>query len=706
LITLFDVQLEQISLASIIIALGLLVDNAVQVCDQSRSNQIDGMGPREATIAGSNQLAGPMLNGTATTIAAFFPMLIGLVGSKKEYVYSLPVTLSVTLAISWILAMTFCSILAASFIRPPADPNKPSAPLGWLLDKIQRMFSGKNKQDDSNEPPPDLIGDLFKSTVKAALKAKFVTIGVAVALLFGAIMLPISSEFFPKDLRDQFAVEIWLPETASLEQTNTVALQVEEILRKLSPNSDSSIEHKEKIRAMRTMVGGGGSRWYLGWDSEPRKPNFAEILIRTTDAQFTSDLAKELRSVCEQGNAELKIKPIVGARIIPQELFLGPSADPVEIRVFGDGFADMQVLQKNAALVKQMIRDQPGTWDVNDSWGIPGYQLRVEIDEEKANRAGVTNAHVANTLNAYFSGQRLTTFREGDHQIPVFLRLGHDERRTLDRIHTAYVEGINGKVPLTSIATILPRWEPATIDRRDLNRVIEVRSQVEPGVMGNDIVNNIMASDEMKQLEKNLPDGFRIEVGGTLEKSQESAEQMGVCFSISILVIVLCLVIQYNGWVKPIIILSTLPMALIGALPGLYFTGNPLGFMSQLGILALFGIVLNTGIIFMEFADTRIKEAAEKSDGSGPIVGLTKNQFRNCLVDACYMRLLPIFLTTATTIGGLIPLALAGGPLWEGLAWAMIAGLMVATVLTLLVIPAMYAVFVETFGLKPVRLEE
>jgi multidrug efflux pump subunit AcrB len=171
------------------------------------------------------------------------------------------------------------------------------------------------------------------------------------------------------------------------------------------------------------MVGGGGSRWYLGWNPEPHKPNYDEILVRTTDAQFTSDLAKQVREICQQGDATLKIKPIVGARIIPQELFLGPSADPVTIRVIGDGFANMQVLQKNAARVKQMIRAQPGTWDVNDSWGVPGYQLRVEVDEEKANRAGVTNAHVANTLNAYFSGQRLTTFREGDHQIPVYLRL-------------------------------------------------------------------------------------------------------------------------------------------------------------------------------------------------------------------------------------------------------------------------------------------
>ena len=170
--------------------------------------------------------------------------------------------------------------------------------------------------------------------------------------------------------------------------------------------------------------------------------------------------------------------------------------------------------------------------------------------------------------------------------------------------------------------------------------------------------------------------------------------------------IVLLLVIQYNGWAKPFIILSTLPMALIGALPGLYFTGNPLGFMPQLGILALFGIVLNTGIIFIEFADILIKEAAEKSDGSGPICGLTRNEFRTCLVEAAKLRLLPIFLTTATTIGGLLPLAISGGPLWEGMAWCMIYGLAIATLLTLLVVPALYALLVETFNIKPVQVKQ
>ncbi len=399
------------------------------------------------------------------------------------------------------------------------------------------------------------------------------------------------------------------------------------------------------------------------------------------------------------------LKPIAGARIVPKELYLGPSSDPVEIRVIGPGFADMKLLRRYADRVKEMVRNDPGTWDVNDSWGVAGYQLRVDVDEDKANLAGVTNAGIAQTLNAYFSGHHLTTFREGDHLVPVYLRLKSQQRGSLEGLDSAFVEGLHGKVPLNSIATISPRWDPSTIVRRDLNRVIEVRSQIEPGTRGNDVVKRILASEEMRQLESEMPGGYRIEPGGSLEDSMEGAEQLFVSLTMSIVAIVLLLVIQYNGWAKPIIILSTLPMALIGALPGLYFTGNPLGFMPQLGILALFGIVLNTGIIFIEFADILIKDAAEKSDGSGPICGLTREQFRACLVEAGKQRLLPIFLTTVTTIGGLLPLAITGGPLWEGMAWCMIFGLAVATLLTLLVVPALYAVFVESFNVRPVQID-
>jgi multidrug efflux pump subunit AcrB len=704
LITLFGVQLEQISLASIIIALGLLVDNAVQVCDQSRSNQIAGMNPQEASIVGSSQVATPMLMGTATTIAAFAPMLFALEGSTQEYIYSLPVTLSVTLGISWILAMTFCTILAAAFIRAPKDPNRPSAPIPWLIAKLEAAIKKARRRpasDDSN-----LLDTIFRTAVRAAIDFKFVTVAIALVLFIGSIMLPVASEFFPKDLRDQFAIKIWLPDTSTIQETNQVALKVEAMLRKLSPTTDADGQPVEQIRAMRTMVGGGGSRWYLSWNPEPRTAGFAEILVRTSNARFTPLLAKRVREVAEKGDASLGLPAIAGARVIPQELFLGPSKDPVEIRVSGPGFADMNTLRRFADRVKAMVLATAGTWDVYDVWGVAGYQLRVDIDEDKANRAGVTNLDIAKTLNAYYSGHHLTTFREGDHTVPVYLRLKPEERQSLEGLRTAFVEGQNGKVPLNSIATIVPRWEPAKIERRDLNRVIQIRSQVEEGASGNDIVKQIMSSDEMKQLESELPSGYRVEVGGNLEESERSSSQLALSLGISVLSIVLLLVIQYNGWAKPVIILTTLPLALIGALPGLWLTNNALGFMPQLGILSLFGIVLNTGIIFMEFADILIKETAERENGTGPIHGLTRDQFRNCLVEAGKQRFLPIFLTTATTIGGLLPLALDGGPLWEGMAWCMIFGLIIATLLTLLVVPALYAIMVEHLGVKVFREAE
>ncbi|MCA8988611.1 MAG: efflux RND transporter permease subunit, partial [Planctomycetaceae bacterium] len=368
---------------------------------------------------------------------------------------------------------------------------------------------------------------------------------------------------------------------------------------------------------------------------------------------------------------------------------------PVVIRLSGPGFADLYQMQSVATELTSLLKTEPETWDINDSWGAATYQVSVDIDEERSKLAGVSNSQIAQILNAYYSGQKLTTFREGDHQIPIYFRLRQNLRDDLSGLTAAHVEGASGKIPISSVASFSTHRVPAKIERRDMNRTIEIRSQVETGAMGNEIVKRILGSAEVAGILEKLPPGYRIEAGGALEESQDASVQMLTSFSMSILLITLLLVIQYNGIIKPIIILTTLPLALIGALPGLYFTDNPIGFMPQLGILSLFGIVLNTGIIFIEFADTLIQERMSKSSGVGPIGGLTVPELRQCLIDAGKLRMLPIFLTTATTVGGLLPLALAGGPLWEGMAWCMIYGLLVATLLTLFVVPALYAIVIE-----------
>ena len=704
---LVDVQMEQISLAAMIIALGMLVDNAVQICDQTRRLLSEGKSAFEAAKQGAEQLSFPILIATGTTIGAFFPMLIGLQGGTREYIRSLPISITITLGLSYVLAMSFCVLLAYWFIKPAKDPTLSLSPVIALFQLLgRRLKKGKGGGADPSQKKAGLFSRLFPMAVGLAIRGRIVVLAISAVLLVAVTRLPVGSEFFPKDLRDQFAIDIWLPEGASIEQTDVVAGQVEEILRKLSPGTDAEGNAVERLLSFRTSVGSGGGRWYLGRSPEPQKPSFAELMVRTTDGALTSAYAAQLRRVFEQGDEELGIAPIVGARVIPRELVMGPAVDaPIGIRLFGPNagasFADERLMREHGHKLMNILRAQEGTWDVYDSWGSPSYQLHVDVDEDRANLAGVTNQAVADSLNAYLSGHLLTTFLEGDHRVPVYLRLPPEQREGADGLRSVWVEGEGGKVPLLSVAEIEPRWEPARFERRFQQRVLEVRARVEDGYLANDIVNEILKTPEYENWKADLPPGYWVEIGGEMFESQQSRGELGVSVVISMLIIVLLLIVQYNGIVKPIIILSTLPLALIGALPGLYFTGNPLGFMPQLGLLALFGIVVNTAIIFLEFADDLIREKVKASDGSGPVMGISRSEFIECLVQAGQLRLLPIAMTTLTTIGGLLPLALAGGPLWEGMAWLMIFGLVVATVLTLVVVPSLYALFVLEFKMRP-----
>ncbi|WP_339908944.1 efflux RND transporter permease subunit [Symmachiella dynata] len=714
IITLFDVQLEQMSLASMIISLGLLVDNAVQVCDQSRTNQIAGMSPRDASVAGAKMLGPSMLSGTATTVAAFIPMLIAMDGANREFIYSLPITLSVMLAVSWVLAMTFCVILAAWFIRPPKDPTRPTAPLPWLTSKLGtvwgRLRRKRNKQTNGEPLSPTVPAyehsdgtaelqsgfyRLYANAVRWALRHRFVTILASIGMLLLTTQLPVSSEFFPLTQRDQFAVEIYLPESASIEQTNRVARQVEEMIRALSPHVDAEGTPHQRLLNMRTIVGGGGSRWYLAWEPETLKPNYAEILIHTTKGEFTHDFAEQLRVVARQGDESLGLSPIAGARVVPVELALGPPADPVVLRVMGNGLANADELRRIANRVKSIVDAEPDTWDVNDSWGVSSQQLFVDVDSDRASLSGIRNAEVASTLDAYYSGKLLTMYRENDRQIPVYFRLNPESRRSLGAVKNSHIESRVGKVSLASIARVQPQWRLEAIDRRNGNRTIEVRSRINYGASGNDITNRVFNSEPMRELKAELPPGFRIEIGGALEESMKAQWKMFRSFGMSFIAIILLLVFQFNSLARTSIIMVTLPLALVGALFGLWVTGNAFGFMPQLGVLALFGIVLNSAILFVEFADIVMKERTTGTDQP-----LTREEYHAAIVDAARQRLMPIFLTTATTVGGLIPLALAGGPLWQGLAWLLIFGLTFATVLTLFVIPVLYSFLSPTSRLR------
>ena len=266
-----------------------------------------------------------------------------------------------------------------------------------------------------------------------------------------------------------------------------------------------------------------------------------------------------------------------------------------------------------------------------------------------------------------------------------------------------------GKVPLDAVADVQLRRKTTKIKRRNMNRMIEVRARVETGLLANDKLAEAMPG--IRQVEATLPPGMSLEIGGEQEKTRDAAGEMLIAMAVGVVLIILVLLVQYNSLVKPLIVLMTVPMGAVGALFGLWVTGNPLGFMPMLGFVSLAGIVVNSAILYLEFAESLIQQKLESAEGLAvngerSFNGLNRRTFDQCLAEAGKIRLLPIFLTVSTTIGGLVPLAFFGGPMWEGLAWLLIFGLAVATLLTLILLPVIYSAFVSYFGMTLVTTEQ
>lgn len=694
----FGVELEQMSIAALIIALGMLVDNAIEVCDNTHRLQREGYTRLRSVTEGVRQVAFPVLMATGTTVAAFLPMVFMLSGNSAEYIYSIPVVVSITLLISWLNAMTLMAVLAYWFIRPSKDGKHRRAPLELFGAMLQRIRHPKGVPSDA----PGFT-DLYGRAAALCLRGKWVTLLIAFVILVASLQLPVGSQFFPQDNRDILYIEIVLPEGASVAQTDAAMQTVEGTLLELSAGGENT---PDRLAAYYAHAGGGAPRWYLSLSPEPPTSNYANILVRTTDAKHTASLVADLR-------ADLAGK-VPGARILVSQLSLGPPLDsPIAVRIYGNGPAtELAQLRQQAGRLADIMRGTEGTYDVHDLWGNLGSELYVDVDPAAANLAGgLTEQHVAASLQAYASGRKLTEYREGDHTVPVYFRLREQDRDEPGDLASMYVEGPGGKIPIGQVAEVYPRQTDIKIIREDRNRMIEVRSKVEPGLLANTVLADMMP--KIDALADDLPPGYRLEVRGEQYESSKASSSFIMSFLVSFSGIVLCLVIMYNGFIKPVVILLTLPLAAAGSFFGLWLMDTALGFMPMLGLVSLAGIVLNTGIIYIEFAEHRVREtlaSAKSGDLAKPneknIAGLTRDSFHRCLVEAGKMRLLPIMLTTLTTVGGLIPLALSGGPMWEGLAYVLIFGLLIATALTLLVLPALYAVFAETFRMQVLPPDE
>ncbi len=655
----FDIGLDQMSLASLIIALGMLVDNAIVMSESILVKVESGMSKIDASVASAAELRIPLLTSSLTTSAAFLPIFLAQ-SAVGEYTAPLFKVVSLTLLSSWVLALTMTPLLCVLFLHA----------------KVQGSGDGTTTAD----PFASAFYRAYRTLLMWILRWRYLVFAAVMVVFFGVMSLfgLIPQAFFPSDESPQFTAEFNMPIGTTIERTEEVVHATEafmkaELMAETGPGpgagggSGDMAVVKEGIINWSTFIGGGAPKYSLGYTPKPPSPEAAIMIINTTSpAAVDITIPKMERFVRDQF-------PDLDAKI--RGLLLGPPVDnPVEVRLSGKDTDELFALVDQ---VKAKMREIPGTRNITDDWGARGKKIAVEVDQARAYRAGLSNQDIAVSLNTNLSGFETSQYREGDDVIPIVMRSVAADRSDLGKLESLniYAQATGRNVPLKQVAETVIAWEPAKILRRNRLRTVTVRSQLAPGVSAAEINAALLPWLEAESVNWAL--GYRYELGGEYETSGKANESINVQMPVAGLIILLLLISQFNSYRRTIIILSTIVLALIGVTLGLLATDSYFGFMTLLGIISLAGIVINNAIVLIERIDLEIKEN-----------GLTPQQ---AVIMASQQRLRPILLTTATTIGGLIPLWFGGGPMWEPMAIAIIFGLAFSTVLTLGVVPALYA---------------
>jgi multidrug efflux pump subunit AcrB len=659
MMALVRIDLQQISIASLIIALGLLVDDPVVAGDAIKRELDHGHPGRIAAWLGPTKLARAIMFATITNIVAYLPFLM-LSGSLGQFMYSLPVVLTCSLVASRLVSMSFIPLLGDLLLRPSKKPPPP------IEQRRNTGFSGWYYR-------------LGRRAIEHRWRFAVASLGFLV--LGGWVMKHLKTQFFPKDLQYLSYVEVWLPEDAPLIATREVTEQVEAIVRRESKKYFTHHEsHGEPGRmvSLTTYLGGGGPRFWSTFGPEPRQTNYAVIVMQTINKHDTPGLVPVLQSAMS--------KEITGARVNVKELELGPPVGtPVAIRLSGDHIPTLRAL---GAQVAEVFRRNPLAARVEDDWGSQSFAVDVTIDPNRASMAGLTNADVAASTAVGLNGYRMTQLYEGNNVIPVVARLRMEERAQLGDLRNLYVYSTQGssKIPLQQIASLSTGMRPEKINRRNQFRTITVGAYPKPGVLSSEVL--LASKPALDSFVAKLPLGVKFKIAGEQEKQQDGFFELVIVLGTSVALIFLALAVQFQNAIKPFLVFGAIPYGMVGAIIALGIMGAPFGFMAFLGVVSLVGVIVSHVIVLFDF----IEEAREKGE-----------TLEEALLDAGILRLRPVLITVGATVFALVPLALHGGPLWEPLCYAQIGGLAVATVITLLLVPVFYSIAV--LDLKIVKWE-
>jgi len=653
------IDLQQVSIATLIIALGLLVDDPVVAGDAIKRDLAAGHPPVIASWLGPTKLATAILYATITNIVAYLPFLM-IKGSTGEFIYTLPIVIACSLVASRLVSMSFIPFLGYYLLKPKFEMP--------IAERRKKGFAAR-----------------YYRLGTWAIDHRWKVMAGAVLLLLGGgvIMLQLKTQFFPKDLSYLSYVDVWLPADAPLSATSDAAVKSEEIIREVvneygQHHPDDDGNPREVLQSLTTFVGGGGPRFWFSLSPELQQLNYAQIIIQVKDKHDTAHLVELLQKALSER--------VQGARIDVRQLESGKAVGlPVAIRLTGE---DTTTLRGYSDRVKMILEETAIADRVRDDWGEESFAVRLKTDSERANTAGLTNYDVAMASQSAMSGHQVTTLREGDKQIPVVAKLRMEERAQLGDLKNLYVYSSQGsqKIHMRQVSSMEYGMRTEKMRSRNQFRTITVSAMPAEGKLPSEVMT--AARPQLEALSKEMAAGYRMEIGGEEEDQIKSFKELVIVLMVSVVAIFMALVFQFKNAIKPFIVFAAVPFGMLGAVAALWIMGQPFGFMAFLGVVSLVGVIVSHIIVLFDFIEEKHAEGA-------PLI--------EALLDAGIMRLRPVLITVGATVIALFPLASHGGPLWEPMCYAQIGGLSVATFITLLLVPVIYAIFV--LDLKLVKWE-
>lgn len=639
-----SMALERMSLATLIISLGILVDNGIVVAEDFKRRLEDGENREDILSQIGRTLSIPLLTSSLTTILVFLPLMLADTASG-EYTRSVSLVILIALLISWFLSLTITPFLCYHFVKLKSNDQQ-----GRVRQKINLFF--------------DKLNPAYEKGLRVALNNRVMFL-LAMFLLFligGYGMSKVPVKFFPDSDRSQVLVYLDLPAGSSMRETDALLEQVF-----IELDNKDAFEHVNKYVA---YGGFGGPRFVLSLTPIDTEPHKAFIMLDIGDRKNAVPTIDALRQMFADKF------PQANARVT--KMFLGPSdSSKIDIQIKGP---DANYVYDMANKIEGVLANVEGTYDINNNWENRVTLIDVKINQQQARRVGVSSDDIAQSLQSYFSGLIVTEFREGDDILPVMIRAPEHERFNLSRLHTVtvYSSGLERNIPLMQVADIEYSTGFARIARENLFRTVTVEAK-----------NALMNAEDMvpileqplQQLKNELPYGYTIEYDGVIQDSKESQASLNKNLPLCIAIILLLLIAQFKSFRRMAIIVMTIPLIIIGAALGLHILQGNFGFMVILGLYALAGIIVNNAIVLIDRIDIEIGELKQ----------LSVNEKYEAIVSACVRRLRPIIMSTSTTILGLLPLIIGQDALFYAMSGAIAFGLAVGTLLTLGVAPVLYA---------------